>query len=67
MQSKTLSLTLTEAEWSTLCKAAGLQLRNPKQHARFLLRRALGLLANDGDAQEHSSPQSQQQQQEVAA
>jgi hypothetical protein len=50
MQTRNLSLALTETEWSALCEDAGQELRNPKQHARYLIRRALGIAADEQNA-----------------
>lgn len=66
MQTKILSLALTKSEWTELCKEAGLELRDPKQHARYLLRHALGI-SNDPNAKKHSDDASIVEAEHVAA
>ena len=38
-----LTLTITPAEWTALCRSAEYNLRDPKREARHILKSALGL------------------------
>ena len=49
-----LTLTITPAEWTALCRSAEYNLRDPKREARHILKSALGLAAATNEPNKHN-------------